>query len=283
MRCAFDGRNERDLTRGQFVVVQSSPWPLPLICRRTACGDWIRAIKNKLYWNVRLRQKPFAALQRADSIGEERVGTAIESEADNTYAASPLGFTQHAESAPSVPTVPSRTRAPSASSSEAYHLPRTLYRYWNPVPTTVPHRAPSSNVPVHTAQPLDESLSSVTEPIAAVTSLSIDTTNERTGAEEQRMAVVERVPGVTPLRAVGITSVVAAAQGGAALSPISRSRSAWVCVPASDRRASTAPAADDVNHGESTQSRAEFCLEEEDPDEEDMVDQLEAELEHDSD
>jgi NAD+ kinase len=53
--CAFDGRDSMPLYKGDFVVVRSSMWPLPLLCRTTACGDWIRAIKCKLYWNVRIK------------------------------------------------------------------------------------------------------------------------------------------------------------------------------------------------------------------------------------
>lgn len=61
--CAFDGRNSMQLNAGDYVTVCSSPWPLPLVCRGTATGDWIRSIKCKLYWNVRERQKGFRAAQ----------------------------------------------------------------------------------------------------------------------------------------------------------------------------------------------------------------------------
>ena len=57
--CSFDGRHSMELRAGDFVVVRSSPFPLPLVCRRSATGDWVRAIKCKLYWNVRERQKAF--------------------------------------------------------------------------------------------------------------------------------------------------------------------------------------------------------------------------------
>lgn len=56
--CAFDGRDQQRLNGGDFVIVRASSYPLPLVCRGTACGDWIRAMKCKLYWNVRERQKP---------------------------------------------------------------------------------------------------------------------------------------------------------------------------------------------------------------------------------
>ena len=56
---SFDGRDSMQLEGGDFVVVSSSPWPLPLVCRGTALSDWIRAIKFKLYWNVREKQRAF--------------------------------------------------------------------------------------------------------------------------------------------------------------------------------------------------------------------------------
>lgn len=58
-RCSFDGRHSMELCAGDYVTVRSCPFPLPLVCRRSATGDWVRAIKCKLYWNVRERQKAF--------------------------------------------------------------------------------------------------------------------------------------------------------------------------------------------------------------------------------
>ena len=57
--CSFDGRGSRELRVGDFVVVRSSPWPMPLLCRETSCGDWVRSLKAKLLWNVREVQKGF--------------------------------------------------------------------------------------------------------------------------------------------------------------------------------------------------------------------------------
>lgn len=65
---SFDGRHSTELRRGDCVVVRSSPWPLPLLCRRSATGDWIRAIKSKLFWNMRSAvQKPFKSVTTASS------------------------------------------------------------------------------------------------------------------------------------------------------------------------------------------------------------------------
>lgn len=53
--CAFDGRNTTTMHPGDYVLVRSSPWPLPLICHVSACSDWLRALKCKLYWNRRTK------------------------------------------------------------------------------------------------------------------------------------------------------------------------------------------------------------------------------------
>jgi NAD+ kinase len=65
-RCSFDGRSSRELCVGDFVVVRSSPWPLPLLCRGTATSDWIRSLKSKLLWNVREPQKGFYSARKTD-------------------------------------------------------------------------------------------------------------------------------------------------------------------------------------------------------------------------
>jgi len=73
--CAFDGRNQTQLQQGDFVVVRSCLFPLPLVCRGSACGDWIRAIKCKLYWNVRTRQKALQTRPRGRA-GSNAAGSA---------------------------------------------------------------------------------------------------------------------------------------------------------------------------------------------------------------
>jgi NAD+ kinase len=57
--CSFDGRASKELRVGDFVVVCSSPWPLPLLCLESATSDWVRSLKSKLLWNVRETQKGF--------------------------------------------------------------------------------------------------------------------------------------------------------------------------------------------------------------------------------
>jgi uncharacterized membrane protein YgcG len=66
---SFDGRRSTELRRGDCVVVRASPWPLPLICRRSATADWVRAIREKLQWNSRAAvQKPLLRGARARAV-----------------------------------------------------------------------------------------------------------------------------------------------------------------------------------------------------------------------
>ena len=55
-------RHTNDRPRVAQVVVRVSNWPLPVITRSSATGDWIRSIKRTLLWNARERQKGLASL-----------------------------------------------------------------------------------------------------------------------------------------------------------------------------------------------------------------------------
>jgi NAD kinase len=72
---SFDGRNSLELRRGDCVVVRSSPWPLPLLCRRSATEDWVKAVKAKLFWNMRsAAQKPLALMPNGGGGGGYKPG-----------------------------------------------------------------------------------------------------------------------------------------------------------------------------------------------------------------
>lgn len=78
-QASFDCRATMLLQRGDFVIIRSSPWPLPLVCRTTAAGDWINSITCRLMWNVRVRQKPLLGAGSADiaDSGGEPDGRAV--------------------------------------------------------------------------------------------------------------------------------------------------------------------------------------------------------------
>ena len=49
----FDGKFPQVLYPGDAVVVTTSVWPLPAVCREDANIDWFRSVKKKLLWNER--------------------------------------------------------------------------------------------------------------------------------------------------------------------------------------------------------------------------------------
>lgn len=79
--CSFDGRGSRELHVGDFVVVRSSPWPMPLLCRWTSTGDWIKSLKAKLLWNVRDVQKSFFVDAARSQLSGDHDGSERSSEA----------------------------------------------------------------------------------------------------------------------------------------------------------------------------------------------------------
>ena len=49
----FDGKSPQVLYPGDAVVVTTSVWPLPAVCRDDQHIDWFRGVKQKLLWNER--------------------------------------------------------------------------------------------------------------------------------------------------------------------------------------------------------------------------------------
>ena len=50
---SFDGKRQRLLKRGESLVVKGWRYPVPAICKSGETGDWFRAVKDSLLWNVR--------------------------------------------------------------------------------------------------------------------------------------------------------------------------------------------------------------------------------------
>ena len=59
----FDGKNPCTLFPGDAVVVTTSVWPLPAVCREDQHVDWFNSVKTKLRWNER-------SLQSLETAGE---------------------------------------------------------------------------------------------------------------------------------------------------------------------------------------------------------------------
>ena len=52
----FDGKSPQVLYPGDAVLVTTSVWPLPAVCREDQHIDWFRSVKKKLLWNERAVQ-----------------------------------------------------------------------------------------------------------------------------------------------------------------------------------------------------------------------------------
>lgn len=53
---SFDGKFPQILYPGDAVIVTTSVWPLPAVCRGDQHSDWFNSVKEKLLWNKRSLQ-----------------------------------------------------------------------------------------------------------------------------------------------------------------------------------------------------------------------------------
>ena len=72
----------RTLRRGESLVIAGWRYPVPAICKSGETGDWFRAVKDSLLWNVRgAVQKPeFERHARGDADKASKAGGAAEGE-----------------------------------------------------------------------------------------------------------------------------------------------------------------------------------------------------------
>lgn len=56
---AFDGKNRRELSKGDSVQIKMSAYPVPTINRMDHSADWLDSLKRIFQFNVRPVQKPF--------------------------------------------------------------------------------------------------------------------------------------------------------------------------------------------------------------------------------
>jgi NAD+ kinase/solute carrier family 25 oxoglutarate transporter 11 len=63
---SFDGKRQRTLRRGESLVIAGWRYPVPAICKSGETGDWFRAVKDSLLWNVR------GAAQKPERVGDAR-------------------------------------------------------------------------------------------------------------------------------------------------------------------------------------------------------------------
>ena len=70
----FDGKNPITLHPGDSVVVTTSVWPLPAVCREDQHIDWFNSVKTKLLWNERALQSRSAESAADDKEASARRG-----------------------------------------------------------------------------------------------------------------------------------------------------------------------------------------------------------------
>ncbi len=56
---AFDGRQQTELKKGDYVTVKMSRYPLPAVCKGDEHADWLNALNTGLNFNLREVQKAF--------------------------------------------------------------------------------------------------------------------------------------------------------------------------------------------------------------------------------
>ncbi|EGC32307.1 hypothetical protein DICPUDRAFT_155765 [Dictyostelium purpureum] len=56
---SFDGKNRQELNRGDFVIIKTSRWAVPVVCKTDESNEWFEKLAQNLNWNVRMVQKSF--------------------------------------------------------------------------------------------------------------------------------------------------------------------------------------------------------------------------------
>jgi len=64
---SFDGKNRQELKQGDSVVIKTSRWAVPVVCKTDESNEWFEKLANNLNWNVRMVQKSFSSLSSSSS------------------------------------------------------------------------------------------------------------------------------------------------------------------------------------------------------------------------
>jgi NAD+ kinase len=59
---SFDGREQTELHRGDYLIIRVSKWPFVWIRESDGVGDWFKSLADCLHWNDRRKQKPPSTL-----------------------------------------------------------------------------------------------------------------------------------------------------------------------------------------------------------------------------
>ncbi|KAN0032360.1 hypothetical protein ACTFIV_006253 [Dictyostelium citrinum] len=100
---SFDGKNRQELKRGDYVIIKTSRWAVPVVCKTDESNEWFEKLAQNLNWNLRQVQKSFTA-PHGGSISSG-------SSSENSNNSSPLNLsTSSQNSNPTSPPIPSTTK-----------------------------------------------------------------------------------------------------------------------------------------------------------------------------
>ena len=60
--CSFDGKDRTELTKGDYVTIQASPFPFPTVIASPT--EYFDSVSRNLHWNVREQQKPLGKIDK---------------------------------------------------------------------------------------------------------------------------------------------------------------------------------------------------------------------------
>lgn len=64
---SFDGREQTELQRGDYLIIRVSKWPFVWIRESDGVADWFRSLAECLHWNDRRKQKPVSLASMAST------------------------------------------------------------------------------------------------------------------------------------------------------------------------------------------------------------------------
>ncbi|KAG5419323.1 UTR1 [Candida metapsilosis] len=63
--CSFDGKVRKELSKGDYVTIQASPFPFPTVIASKT--EYMDSVSRNLNWNVREQQKPFSSYLKPET------------------------------------------------------------------------------------------------------------------------------------------------------------------------------------------------------------------------
>ncbi|CAB1097767.1 unnamed protein product [Ectocarpus sp. CCAP 1310/34] len=71
-RVSFDGKLSQDLCRGDTLVIKTSNFPVPTICKDDSTADWFASLDQALGFNTRMKQREFKPVPTMTDVSRQR-------------------------------------------------------------------------------------------------------------------------------------------------------------------------------------------------------------------